>query len=275
MTLELNGIKIISVENNLIIFRSGQVMARKYSKYQIKITYTNGDTEDIKLGGIAKGSYKEMLQVYQQVKNQYANKECKIDFVGIGSAGEIGILFTKEVKIEKPWFQKEAEEYTGATMSELIQRLHDTINLIERRGNWIQSEFDLQNKMQDIFLHRIETFDDSLGDDEKNYIFENLKSIRINRRLLKEDMKTYEEYKQNFKADKMSLRKILANRKQYESIKHVYLTDKLLKDKKILTTAHYNTIEEKLAIIDKLKKKYEKITFNDAKRQVVAYNKAN
>lgn len=84
----------------------------------------------------------------------------------------------------------------------------------------------------------------------------------------------YEEYKKCFKGERGCLRKILADRKHYDSVQYSYPTDKMLKDKKILTKVSYNTIEEKLTIINKLKSKYSKITFNDAKREVVAYNKA-
>lgn len=144
-------------------------MARKYSKYEIKVTYTNGDIENIKLSGIDNGSYTAMLDMYKQIKERYKDTECNIDFVGVSDNGEMGILFTKEIKNNnKPWFVEEAEQYTEQSMFNLVQQLHDTINLIERRGNWMTGELDLLNKMQDIYLHRIECYSNELGEEEKN-----------------------------------------------------------------------------------------------------------
>lgn len=258
-------------------------MARKYSKYEIKVTFLNGDTEDIKLNGINKGSYKEMLQVYQQVKDQYSNTECKIDFVGIGQAGELGVLFTKEFKInEKPLFQLEAEQYVNTTMPELLEQLYSTIENIKKRGEWLENERDITNKLLDIEMHKIENFKLYSNNrnrlevlEEKERIFDEVEKLRNNRRLIKKDMETFEEYKRACNYNTVNLKKIVDVRNYNDGIKQQYLTPKVLENKKILKCVTYNSLEEKEQATIKLKTRYNKIVYNDAEKTAYGYNKAN
>ncbi len=70
---------------------------RKYESYSIKITYLNGDTEDINYKGINTSSYKDMLKLYKDVKEEYKNESVTINFVGKTENGELRILFQKEI----------------------------------------------------------------------------------------------------------------------------------------------------------------------------------
>ncbi|MEG2786448.1 MAG: hypothetical protein RR942_01415 [Romboutsia sp.] len=75
-------------------------MSRKYDQYKIKITYHNGDIEEIKYeSNINKSNYKEMLEVYRATKADYEDDKTvgMINFIGISEKGEVGIIFTKEV----------------------------------------------------------------------------------------------------------------------------------------------------------------------------------
>lgn len=223
---------------------------RKFSKYKIQIRHTNGDKENINIKTADDGSYKSMLEVYKRIKRQYAEIECNIDFLGESDTGQVGIIFTKENKLNKPDFQIIAEKYANVTMLELLETLNTTLDLIDKRGKWLNDEIRVLNKMQDIELHKIESYSDILGEKEKVNVFNNIKSIRESRRILKEDELDYEEYVKLIKAiDRTKLRKIINIRKEKNNFNYKYLDDKFLRDNKIFTKVKYKNIDEKNSLI--------------------------
>ena len=54
---------------------------KKYEEYLIKVTYENGDVENIKYKGVNTSDWKQMMSIYRDVKEEYNNIDCQIDFM--------------------------------------------------------------------------------------------------------------------------------------------------------------------------------------------------
>lgn len=250
-------------------------MCKKFIKYRVEVIYRNGETERFNLKGYNEYSYKSMMQLYNFVKKKFLNEECKINFIGIMSNGEEKVMFLKENKQKKPEFQLQAEKYTNTTMVELMERLQETLELIEKRGKWLSDEIKVLDKMQDIELHKIESYSNDLGETVIKDVFDEIKRIRKNKRFLKEDRRCYEEYTKAIEMlDKNKLKNIEIYRKEQDQKEYKYPDERLLKDKKIFTKSYYNNETDREILKKSLSKKYDVVIVRDNLRVIIAYNKA-
>lgn len=250
-------------------------MCKKFAKYKVEIIHRNGEVENFKLKGYNSCSYKSMIQLYKFAKRKFSTEECRISFVGETEEGKQRVMFAKENKLEKPNFQIEAEKYTNVTMVELMERLQETLDLLEKRGQWLEDEIKVLDKMQDIELHKIERYSNDLGQTVMKDVFDEIRRIRENRRVLKEDKKCYEEYTKMIKTlDKNKLKTIATDRKAKDKKEYKYPDERLLKDKKIFTKSYYENENDRETLKKNLSKKYDVVVVRDNLRTIIAYNKA-
>lgn len=252
-------------------------MCRKYESYKVIVSFDNGEREEIKYNGVKQSSYVDMLKAYRQTKELYKDRSCRIEFIGVSSEGKLEVRWFKEFIGEEKDFQIEAKKYANTNSFELIENIINSIVLLDKRNYYLKNRRDVLEKAQDILLHKIEHFDISgLGDKEKLELFDELERIRKERREIKEDLKNIKIIRDNIKFPE-NLEQVLNNLMEIKSrtensIK--YLNDVELENKKIWKKKKYNNIEQRNLIAEKLKKKYDRVIWNDAECVIYAYNKA-
>lgn len=250
---------------------------RKYESYKVIVNFDNGEREEIKYNGIRQTNYIDMLKAYRQTKELYKDKACRIEFIGVLANGELEVRWYKEFQGEKKDFQEVAKEYADTTSFDLMENIINSITLLDKRNYYLKNRRDVLEKAQDIILHKIEHFDLSgLGNEEKLKLFDDLEAIRKERREVKEDLKNIHMIREKIKfpnnlEDVLNSLVELKNKTE-NSIK--YLNDFELENKKIWKKKKYTSIEQRDLIAEKLKRKYDKVIWNDAECIIYAYNKA-
>ncbi|MFH0334705.1 hypothetical protein [Clostridium perfringens] len=250
---------------------------RKYESYKVIVSFYNGEKEEIKYNGIKQTSYIDMLKAYRETKELYKDKSCRIDFIGVSANGELEVRWFKEFKGEEKEFQIKAREYTETNSFELMENIINSIALLNKRNYYLKNRRDVLEKAQDIILHKIEHFDISgLGNEEKLELFNELENIRKERREVKEDLKNIHTIREKIKFPE-NLEEVLNGMVEFKektekSIK--YLTDIELENKKVFKKKKYNNIEQRNLIAEKLRKKFDRVIFDDSKAMIYAYNKA-
>lgn len=250
-------------------------MCKKFIKYRVEVVYRNGQVENFNLKGYNEYSYKSMLQLYNFVKKKFSNEECNIRFTGITFEGEQKIMFLKENKTKKPEFQIQAEKYTNVTMVELMERLQETIELIDKRNKWLEDEIKVMDKLENIELHNMEVDSAKLNVAKKIEIFDNIQNLRSKRRFYKEEQKSSNECLKLIKSfNNIKLKTIINDRRSVEKIDYKLLDERLLKDKKIFTKSYYKDENDREILKKSLSKKYDVVIVRDNLRAIIAYNKA-
>lgn len=97
-------------------------MAKKFNQYLIQITHSNGQTEDIEYTNYDKTSYKEMLNVYKTIKEEYSNVNCVIDFLGVNEKERV-VIFKK---------YNEVEELSVEIVDPISESSEDLFELVEQ-----------------------------------------------------------------------------------------------------------------------------------------------
>lgn len=261
---------------------------RKYQEYSIKITYLNGDTEDINYKGINTSSYKDMLNLYRDVKEKYQDESVTIDFIGATDKGELGILFQKKIITEDTALKEYAEKVTNIKVEDIIKNIYSNFKMLNDKRKYSHEQISICDKEQDILLHKIECFNNELGNNEiKTSIFDNIQDIRIKRRRYKNDLdncgklngKLYNYINQ--KNDRLTtdktenlLSQVLESIQKTNNKQYDFLTDKKVEELKIMKEVRYKTQTERVKIMQKLKKEFDKIYCDESKMKIVCYNKA-
>ncbi|HCL4455230.1 TPA: hypothetical protein N2D10_003257 [Clostridium botulinum] len=260
---------------------------RKYQEYSIKITYLNGDTEDINYREINTSSYKDMLKIYKDVKEEYKNESVIIDFIGKTENGELGILFQKKIINKDAELKEYAEKVVNTEIEDIIKNIYNSFKLLNDKRKYSNEQINIYNKKQDVLLHKIEHFNNELENEMKISIFDNIQAIRIQRRKLKEDLENLTNFngmlchyknKVNKRLTTEQVEKILItalesiqkiNNKQYG-----FLTDEKVEELKIMKEVRYKKQTERVKLMQQLKKEFDKIYCDESKMKIVCYNKA-
>ncbi|HDK7314211.1 TPA: hypothetical protein PTV97_003347 [Clostridium botulinum] len=260
---------------------------RKYQEYSIKITYLNGDTEDINYKGINTSNYNDMLNLYRDIKEKYQDESVIINFLGKTDKGELGILFQKKIINKDAELKEYAEKVVNTEIEDIIKDIYNSFKLLNDKRKYSNEQINICNKKQDILLHKIEHFNNELGNEIKISIFDNIQAIRIQRRKLKEDLENltnfngmlcHYENKVNKRLTTEQVEKILTkalesiqkiNNKQYD-----FLTDEKVEELKIMKEVRYKKQTERVKLMQQLKKEFDKIYCDESKMKIICYNKA-
>jgi hypothetical protein len=117
-------------------------MSRKYEKYSVKVTFLDNSIEEIQYQGVNTSKYKEMLKVYNDVKNQYMEKARLIEFLGVSEDGQLTVMFKKPIiEVNKP---------------SLIDELSNVLNKIENRKRQLNDVVTILDKEINGVNHDIE-----------------------------------------------------------------------------------------------------------------------
>jgi hypothetical protein len=224
------------------------------------------------MNGINTSSYKEMLQLYKQTKEQYINESVTIDFMGVSDDGQINIFFSKKIV-----GQEEIKENTKPI--DLIKNIQENLDLLIKKETKTKGELGVWNKKQDITLHRIENFNKANFknqieiNNEKLNLFNNLEEIRLKRRAIKNDIKLFDLVESKIDIGKTleSLNNIINQYNSYIN-KVEYLTDEKLEEKHIMKEVKYKNDKERLNLMKQLQGKYDRLQYSGG--IITCYNRS-
>lgn len=248
----------------------------KYQKYTIQITYLNGNKENIEytnFKNINTSSYKEMLKIYTETKEQYKNESVTIDFVGVTPDEKMNVLFSKKIK---------SEDEENMNSFELIKDIYSKTLLLQEKAKAISDKRGLIDKEKNIFEHKdIEFIDLNLLTDEyKIKAFDEYRRILLERRIIKNE-------ESNIKSNIEYIDIILNNitKIHNNTIKHLVNNEKStisainnevpeLKNKQIIKQYKYNNFKERINLMKQLEGKYDKVINDEVNKVLQCYNKS-
>lgn len=249
---------------------------RKYENYKIIVTYDNGDKEEINYKGINTSSYKDMLNLYNEVKEKYSDRCVVIDFVGVGENGNLSVFWTKKIdnKIEE-------ESIESKTSIELIESMKSILETLRKKETNMRDKLGVVNKEQDIQLHKIENFNKNTFVNESDVIlekiriFDELERIRHERRQVKNEEVLFKDLLGRFNVKELiektggvicHYNKLINKNNNVE-----YFSDEKLEELEIIKKVKYRTERERISLITQLKPKYDKVYYE--KGEVICYNR--
>lgn len=164
---------------------------RKFNEYLILVTFKNGNTEEIEYTSnfkkkADKTSYKEMLSIYSEIKEQYENKNCTIDFLGVNDEEKM-IIFSKQNIVE--------EISESSSLRDDVTLLFEQIKQIKNKADKLAEKKVCYNvEVNEIYHKEVENSVD-LSDEHKLKTFDKLRNVLINRRDVSSDLDFYNKHK--------------------------------------------------------------------------------
>ena len=255
----------------------------KYQKYQVKVTYVEGNTETINWKGINTNNYKEMLDVYRTTKDKYIDdvRVMKIDFIGLSNQGEMKIFFTKEFDNCK------GKEELNKSVTELTNEIANNLQALKNKMHYHGKMIGALSKKRDEAMHNIENLKklrDKNRITEEEYMqlkdenYKELEYSSIERRWHKVENENMQQLtNKNINGQKLNLTHLINifNSIEDDDKEYEYLTVHKMDKLKLYTEVKYTTDKDKGTKESRLKKKYSNVIIDDANNIIYAYNKAN
>lgn len=241
-------------------------MTKKYNKYKIVLTKSDGSKKKISTSAVKQYSYKNMLEEYKKVRDGITNDIIQIDFVGVKDDSE-GILFTKEYEV------KDNNKYSKTTsVEQLIQEAKTIFDILSKKKEYHGQMQSVYEKKSNMLLHQVETIDKYEGNKEleKLRIMDELIKVRNDRRVNKDEHIKSIKIHNSIEKIKSELDgiKIPINTTEY---KHL---DKASTEKLIMKEVCYKNDKERIRLIKQFNKQYGKIVTDVENKKLICYNKA-
>jgi hypothetical protein len=251
---------------------------KKYESYEIKITYENGDIENIEYNGVNTSNWREMLRLYNDVKDQYSNKSVLIEFIGKSNDGELKVIYNKNLLSNNG--NEETKEENKNCVVDTVKMMIDGFELLTKEHKRMMYREGFIQKQQDFLLHKIEAFEENnFGAEEsiriKLELFDQLEELRKERRIMKNEKAILDNF---FKLDKNCINNVQEklttilkhHNKQIEKINSIDLYDDNFVEENIVKRIDCNSAKYRDNLIPILSKKYDKVTYNN--NQILCYN---
>lgn len=254
---------------------------RKFNHYDIKIVNNlNRTTEDISLLNeekVDKSNYKQMLEVYREIKEQYKDQDVTIDFCGVADDSSMKVMWNKQYK---PYDERESIFELCNELNTIVQKF----KIIKMDSQDLQGVYD---KKEDKELHNLDSLKKKnkyeLTEKEKDDLLRiaiNLQAIRSDRRYNKYELNLVKSLVDVKAWTKLfSLNDLIQEKKnkftvKNENNKQLYSGNKIDKSK-MYKEIHYKDFKDRIRIMKELKEKdhFEKITYDDRKCICIGYNK--
>lgn len=251
---------------------------RKYQYYDIKvISNLDGSTENISMLNeekVDKSNYKQMLEVYRDIKEQYKNENVTIDFMGVADDSTIKVMWNKEYSL---YNKKETIFDICDELNEVVQKFR--INKEESQN--LQGAYD---KKEDKQLHKLDHLkkknEYELTEKEKSDLLKlviNLQAIRADRRDNKNEQGLICSLNDVDALTKLfSLNDIIQNKKnkliaKNNNFKQAYQDNKV-DESKMYKEVYYKNHKDRIGIMKELQKQFKKITYDEKKHVCIGYN---
>jgi len=241
----------------------------------IQVNYLNGNKENIEYINnrpVNTSSYKEMMKVYKEVKEQYANLCISIDFVGITEDEQLNVLFTKKM----------INEENIENSFELIEQLNDIVNKLNTKAKESQDLLSLVDKEKSVFEHKYIEFAEleDLVDEYKIEKFDEYRSLLLKRRVIKDEAINLKNVKEQLDIIIENTERLYKRTVGYLN-KAIECTESSITqtvpedlDKQIVKEIKYNNFKERINLMKQLEHKYDKIINIEEENKLVCYNKS-
>jgi hypothetical protein len=248
---------------------------RKYYKYQIILEYLNGDKETIKHNDDRVKTYKGSLELYRETKEQYKDECVTIKFCGLTEDGDLEVLWEKAIINEDMIKESEkAKEIKENGMIHMLENLTNSIENIFNRSEFVKEQTPLISKQQDILLHNIESYEGK-NEKEKINIFNELQSIRNQRRILNREYELKTEMFDRLNGDTQNLKHIqniinglIGKYKVIENKEYVQLDKDKLEEFNIMKRVPYTSNTDKKKKLNELQKNFVKVIIDEEKNKL-------
>lgn len=254
------------------------IRERKYNYYDIKVVNNlNGSTENISMLNkekVDKSNYKQMLEVYRDIKEQYKNENVTIDFMGVANDSTIKVMWNKEYNLCN---KKE-------TIFDLCNELNEIVQKFKTNKEESQDLQGVYTKKEDIELHKLDNLkkknEYELTEQERNNLLKiaiNLQAIRSDRRCNKNEQQLIGSLINiNAWSKLFALNNIIQEKKNKfvkkdNKIKQAYLQNKI-DNSKMYKEICYKDFKDRMQIMQKLQKQFKKITYDEKRRVCIGYN---
>lgn len=249
----------------------------KCIKYQIIITYINGDKENVSCNNIDVSNFKAMKEFYDTVKEKYKNNKTisTIGFKGITKNGDIvDIWREKEINVVSN-IEKEQEEYIEKNkdrdVREITKEISFALNCLKEMKIYHNNKLSECDLERSILLHETElsnnkVFDSQQEQDEyEKELFNKLKQNEIDRRFYKQTTSDLQSMFGKLKIEDIinSINMWVDNRAAFDKSPEEFHED----NKK---TEFYKNDMERLNYISKYEKmKYDTVFWYKKKKKLV------
>lgn len=251
---------------------------RKYNYYDIKVVSNlDGSTENISMLNeekVDKSNYKQMLEVYREIKEQYKNENVTIDFMGVADDSTIKVMWNKEYNLCN---KKE-------TIFDICDELNEVVQKFKTNKEESQNLLGAYNKKEDIELHKLDNLEKKneyeLTKQERNNLLKiaiNLQAIRSDRRCNKNEQQLIGSLINiNAWSKLFSLNNIIQQKKdkfikKNNKIKQAYLQNKI-DNHKMYKEVCYKDFKDRIQIMQKLQKQFKKVKYDEKRRVCIGYN---
>lgn len=253
----------------------------KYQSYSIKITYLNGDTEDINYKGINTSNYKDMLKLYKDVKEQYKKESVTINFLGKTADGQLNIMFQKKIVNKDAENKEYAEKVINTEVEDIFQQIINNIKILNDKFKNSKNYQGILDKEINIKIHDIQNVGKNVADSFKIKIYDEISDLENKRRFIKNNFQTIHSLKQKLQTKGLSLEKIqnmfqskLNSIEKNKNKDYEILTDEKTEELKIMKKASYKNFKDRVNKIKELSKDYDKVYYDNSKMEIICYNKA-
>jgi hypothetical protein len=250
-------------------------MTSKYQRYMIQVNYLNGNKENIEYINnkpVDTSSYKEMMKVYKEIKEQYTNLCTSIDFVGITEDEQLNVLFTKKM----------INEENTENSFELIKQLNEIVNKLKNKSDKAQDMLCLVEKEKSVFEHKRIEFAElkDLTDEYKVETFDDYRSLLLKRRIIKDEAINLKNVKEQLdiifaNTDRLHKRTVgFINKAIINTESSIAQTVPEELDKQVVKEVSFNNFKERMNLMKQLEYKYDKIIVDNENNKLLCYNKS-
>lgn len=249
-------------------------MGRKYNKYKIIVSYTNGDKEEVKLNGINNSSYKETMKLYKDVKDEYINLSSvsTISFLGQTLKGELEAMFTKEVNIKQEQTTEDfIEENINKDVRDTVTEISDRIQLLKTQKESFYSKVMICEKRRDTLLHMVGMLGNKRFTSKENEIqykikmLDDIKRNEIERRLAKDNLGDIDKIFTHIESVQSKIKPFCKIRGKFTMKPETF-------EKQVEKTIRYKTDKERIRYMSQFQSKYDKVVNDPIKKELFFYN---
>lgn len=245
--------------------------ANNRRKYQLKITYIDGDVEYVKFNGIDNTNKKEVDKVYVDVKNNHPKKDkiLTIEYLSIDARGIARICFTKEMAkpTEKEKFIK---ENINTDIREIVSDVLVRLELLKQMTPYHQNKLSECDRLRSEYLHKIAAtknkkfVSEKDKQDYKNKIFEGQENNENQRRLSKQNIQDLNSMFEDIKLEDM-----IKNMKRWANKRVEYKETPDQFEERVRKEFTYKTEKERIKLIAQYQNKYDFVNWYSLEKKLV------
>ena len=244
---------------------------RKYSNYAVEIVNLNGNRQ-IREADDSK-NYNDTICLYHNIKEEYMNRDIAINFVGLTSEGEQGIIFTKKNTLIED--EKRNVRDLINTITEATKQLQEQYRVIADKMAYYDKK---KSNIDHLFVEAVDI--DSLTEEDKAEIFDEIREVNLMRRdykilnsvristaqdlnyITQKSQNILKVYEKNIEINSGKLKDLINRSDNYSGVH-------------LIKEISYRDEEERKTIVKMISKHYDKVVHLPERSVVACYNKCS